>query len=287
MVYFAPAKINLHLDIRDRRDDGFHELESIFIMVDIYDIVDIRLADGHSGVTITGNPFVAPGEDIMLRAAELYIARTGVGVGVDINICKRIPAGRGLGGGSSDAACVLKALDALLGRNIEREQLRTMAAELGSDVPFFLEGPAALVRGRGELTTPFAPERKWWVLLTVPGFHIATRDAYKWLDDDRNHNLIEKNEPVHLTTSLPVDYQDWAFFNTFSQVLFRRQSELARIVQSMKQSGAIFSSVSGSGSACFGLFESYKDASKAAEGMSCRWIYVKETLASAPYTVLQ
>ena len=138
MTRLAPAKINLHLAIEGKRPDGYHNLSSIMIKVGLFDIVTVE--SSKEGIRVLGNPCVAESDDLMFMAASTFCKQAGVGDGVSIRICKRIPSGAGLGGGSSDAAAVLMALDTMYPGVMARSKLLELAADIGSDVPFFLGG---------------------------------------------------------------------------------------------------------------------------------------------------
>ncbi|MBT3271742.1 MAG: 4-(cytidine 5'-diphospho)-2-C-methyl-D-erythritol kinase, partial [Spirochaetales bacterium] len=217
----------------------------------------------------------------------IFLEHNNVSSGVDIEICKRIPIGGGLGGGSSDAACVLISLNFLCGTGMSREELKPLAAQIGSDVPFFLHGPAALVGGRGEEVESFMPEKTWWVLLVDPGFSISTADAFKWLDEFNDHSSSQDSDFAGLNTELREDNQLGQYYNSFEPILRRRFPSIEIILNVLEKNGAALASVSGSGSLCFGLFNSYEKASRASDVIKGSRIWIKETLASSLYGVLQ
>lgn len=187
----APAKVNLYLQVLGRRPDGYHELVTVLQTVDLCDDVTVTLRP-RARRAPAGRPDVrmglrapAPGvpdgpENLARRAAVALLDRSGAAgdVGVDIGLAKRIPAGGGLGGGSSDAAAVLRALDRLLGSPVGESGLAEIAAGLGSDVPFFLHGGTALCTGRGERVLPLAPPRPFGLTLLLPPFPTATAAVY-------------------------------------------------------------------------------------------------------------
>ena len=287
MTLKSPAKINLHLDVGPSRDDGFHELDSVFSMIDLYDVLTVEIRRGSYAVEIEGNRLVPVKTDIMAKAARLFCRISGIERKIRIRICKKIPIGAGLGGGSSDAAGVLKGLNALCGTGLTVEELSRVASLLGSDVAFFLGGPFARVRGRGEIVEPFTPNRAWWVLLVDPGFRVDTGEAYGWLDDDRG--AVEMWEPV-MGTEGKMSHMDLAagnFFNSFAPVLNKRFPVIGEVCDTLRQQGAVISSVTGSGSVCFGVFDSYNAASKASLSVSNYRFWLKETLACSHTAVLQ
>jgi len=176
----APAKINLSLRILGKRADGFHELETLMVPIGLADAVEVSHGTGH-GITLTCNDPELPtgAENLCVKAAEAFRAATGLDHGIAITLMKRIPHGAGLGGGSSDAAAVLKGLNELFDHPLVVEELHQIAATLGSDIPFFLGSGPAWCRGRGEIleTASAIPQRR--LLLINPPFPVPTAWAYK------------------------------------------------------------------------------------------------------------
>jgi 4-diphosphocytidyl-2-C-methyl-D-erythritol kinase len=188
--FFAPAKVNLSLRVLRRRDDGFHEIESLLCPLSIFDTLDLASwADG--GIEFTcDDPTLPAGDDnLVVRAARLFCASCGIEPRLRIQLTKRIPHGAGLGGGSSDAATTLIGLDRLFGTELSRGALSAMAADLGSDVPFFIYQSAAVVRGRGEHVEPIVFPHELPLLLIKPPFGVPTPWAYQhWRD---SHEIPE------------------------------------------------------------------------------------------------
>ena len=167
--YPAPAKLNLFLHVVGRRADGYHLLQSVFALIDRADRVRIRVREDGVIARASDLPGVAPESDLAVRAARLLKESTGSPFGADIEVEKAIPMGGGLGGGSSDAATVLMALDRLWGTRLGREQLAALGLRLGADVPFFVGGQNAWVEGVGEVLRPIALPPAWYVVLVPPG----------------------------------------------------------------------------------------------------------------------
>lgn len=179
----APAKLNLHLRVVGLRPDGYHELDSVFHTIGLADTVRLEAAPE---VRLTcSDPALEGPANLALRAAHALRARAGEGRGVHVRLEKRIPPGAGLGGGSSDAAAVLKGLNRLWGLGLSPEALAEVGAGLGSDVPFFLVGGAARVRGRGERVTALAPLAGTWCLLVHPCVTLSTAEVYRAWDRAR------------------------------------------------------------------------------------------------------
>lgn len=184
MEFHAPAKINLSLRVLGRRADGFHDLESLMCPVSVFDTLDVTLREsGGPEFTCDDASLPAGDDNLVVRAARLFCAARGVELNVRIALTKHIPHGAGLGGGSSDAATTLLALDRLFETRLSREALATMAAQLGSDIPFFIYQSAALIRGRGERVEPVAFPHALPLLLIKPPFGVPTPWAYsRWRD---------------------------------------------------------------------------------------------------------
>ena len=172
----APAKLNLFLHVVGRRADGYHLLQSLFVLIDWCDTLHLELrADGRLTRHDLGPPL--PADDLCLRAARLLQAQSGTSLGADISITKRIPSGAGMGGGSSDAASTLLALNRLWGLNWPRARLLTLGLTLGADVPFFIGGRNSIVEGIGERLTP-APVPRQWLAVVKPAASIETRAIF-------------------------------------------------------------------------------------------------------------
>ena len=177
LVVPAPAKVNRFLHVTGRRDDGYHTLESLFTLIDLADTVTLEARDDGEVVRLRDVPGVPAGEDLALRAATRLKEATGCRRGVAISIDKAIPLGAGLGGGSSDAASVLLALNRLWSLGLSREALIGIATGLGADVPFFVFGETALARGIGERLTAMTAPRAW-LALAFPDAHVLTREIF-------------------------------------------------------------------------------------------------------------
>lgn len=175
----SPAKINLFLEVAERRPDGYHEIETVMQLVDLCDEVLLRRMPRGIQVSVGGADLPVGSENLAYRAAALLQERTGLREGVHIHLEKRIPVAGGLGGGSSNAAAVLAGLTQLYGLEETRESLQGLAAQLGSDIPFFLSDGLAVAMGRGERLTPLRPWPPCWVVVANPGVAISTAWAYR------------------------------------------------------------------------------------------------------------
>ncbi|HSV55678.1 MAG TPA: 4-(cytidine 5'-diphospho)-2-C-methyl-D-erythritol kinase, partial [Magnetospirillaceae bacterium] len=190
VVVEAPAKINLHLEVRDRRADGFHDILSLFQAVSLVDTLELNIEEGSEAVRLAGSFDCQEAENTIVRAARAFKDASGARGGLSIRAEKRIPAGAGLGGGSSDAAAVLKALNEAYGRPLAASRLGALGAALGSDVPFFLGGACAVVSGRGEFIEPAEAREDYRLVILFPGFPERTVEAYAVLDAARDTGTV-------------------------------------------------------------------------------------------------
>jgi 4-diphosphocytidyl-2-C-methyl-D-erythritol kinase len=301
----APCKVNLHLRVGKRRADAYHDLESLFVAVDFGDMLEFEVLDTPGTCEMVtdwqfrGNPApedfpVPPEKNIVYKAVSAFRARTGFDRGLRIRLEKRVPLGGGLGGGSSDGASTLMALNVLAEAGLGRGELEELALGLGSDVPFFLSGGAALVSGRGEDIEPLPVPGGLSVLLVNPGFPSATNRAFRRLDAWREQH--KDPPPVSrddLIAALAGEPGSWPYTNDFLPVFLAGGGEEAgsygRLVSRLKEEGADFSGMSGAGSTCFGIFKERETAGKAAQILSKEWNFVNLTffLASSTITVLK
>lgn len=268
----APAKINLHLAVKGKRPDGFHNLESIFLALDWGDSLcfDCGGAEAQCAIQTTWDipideVVIQPEENIVFKAVSLFRARSGFMQGLRIRLDKRIPLGAGLGGGSSDAAATLLALNRLSGAELPPAALRELAEALGSDVPFFLTGGAAFVSGRGERIEPLVVPEGLSVVLVYPGFVSNTRLAFALLDADGHERRVSRSRE-ELIQALGGKPADWPYHNDFLPVFLAAGMEVyGDLLRKLKRLGADFAALSGSGSTCFGIFSDESAASRAVE----------------------
>lgn len=174
----APAKLNLMLRVLGRRDDGYHELQTVFQFLRVSDSLDFRVRPDGRVLRLTDVPGLAQGDDLIVRAARLLQQSAAVGAGADIRVVKRLPMGGGLGGGSSDAATVLVALNRLWHCGLDQEQLARLGLALGADVPVFVHGHAAWAEGVGECFEPIDLAEPWFLVL-IPPCHVSTAAVFQ------------------------------------------------------------------------------------------------------------
>jgi 4-diphosphocytidyl-2-C-methyl-D-erythritol kinase len=270
----AFAKINLALKVLGKRDDGYHELRTVFQTVSLRDDVELTFSKAR-GSRITAEPEI-PG-NLAVRAAEAL----DLGGRLHIRITKRIPAGGGLGGGSSDAAAVLLALPALTGRNLPLDRLLAIGGSLGSDVPFFLCGGTAAGVGRGNELYPLPSPPSVSGVLVTPGVHVSTAEAYTALA----RSALTWPPTSHIINSFQAFV--WpdvtaVFDNDFETVVFKRYPLLAQIKRRLQRQGARDVMMSGSGSAVFALFSARSEAQRVAKSWGSSGL-VFETVSRARY----
>ncbi|MBN1597998.1 MAG: 4-(cytidine 5'-diphospho)-2-C-methyl-D-erythritol kinase [Bacteroidales bacterium] len=250
MVLFPNAKINLGLRITEKRKDGFHNIETIFIPVGLCDVLEfVENKGSDADITVTGLEFEhKSGDNLVVKAWELMNKKYGI-PGVDIQLQKNIPLGAGLGGGSADAAFMLKGLNWWFNLNCSNESLELMAAQLGSDCAFFIRNSAAYATGRGEiLETIHLHLHKYKVFLVNPGIHIDTSEAYAGTIPQSFNKTLKQ------LSALSVDEWQDQITNQFEESVFEKYPQLSEIKKTLLDEGAVYASMSGSGSTIYGLF---------------------------------
>jgi 4-diphosphocytidyl-2C-methyl-D-erythritol kinase len=280
----APAKINLTLDVIGKRDDGYHEVEMVMTTIDLADRIDVTLTDQPDIVVDCSTAYVPTDErNLAYRAAVLMKETYGIRQGITIRIDKRIPVAAGLGGGSSDAAAVIRALDTLLGLNLSHDEMAALGARIGSDVPFFVYGGTAVARGRGERIEPVSPPPPCWVVLAKPPLAVSTADVYRALRLD----AIAQSP----TTAAMVDAlnrQDFAAVcrslgNMLETVTFSLHPEVRKLKERMLAFGAEGALMSGSGPTVFALVRQFSRARRITNALRgfCRDVYLVRLLGDA------
>lgn len=259
-LILSPAKINLFLRVIGKRSDGYHELETLMCCVDLFDTVTLSFETPAIRVRCS-HPEVPDGRDnIAFKAALRFFEALGIDGGVDVHIDKKIPVAAGLGGGSSNAAAVLKGLNEHFGRPLGKERLLEIGLKLGADVPFFLFGRSAIARGVGERLEPAGRIPPAWVVLVHPRIQVST----KWVYDNLNLRLTNCEENYNVSSFLEdlSSVQDF-LCNDLEQVTAQEFPEIGVIKQALLALGAKGSLMSGSGPTVFGLFERRGEASAA------------------------
>jgi 4-diphosphocytidyl-2-C-methyl-D-erythritol kinase len=277
------AKINLSLRVLHRRPDGYHELRTVFQTISLGDRLTIEFRPGRGQRVELESSLDIPAEDnLVVRAARAVMAAAQIRGRVHFRLEKRIPAGGGLGGGSSDAAAVLLALPALAGRRVGLDVLSDLAAGLGSDVPFFLLGGTAAGLGRGTEVHPLPDLPRLPGLLVFPAVSVSTAEAYRALDELTPPSATCHTGKFQALTwcmghGLTADNWSRLGENDFEPYAFERYPELGRIVRRLRRCGAAPAMMTGSGSSLFGLFRNREDAERARagfRGLRCESFYL-------------
>ncbi len=281
-VCFPPAKVNLALRVLGKRQDGFHEIETVFQTVDLRDRLELVLTEDNSIDLSVGNTDIPDDEsNLCYRAAQLFAGECGEFQGCQIALTKKIPHGSGLGGGSSDAAATLLALNRLYDNFMSEERLFELAAQLGSDAPFFIRGGTAVGRGRGEILRFFSPGWHFHVLIGCPTYKISTRWAYEELKIGlTNQAVYYIFDSLKVSEARSFDFPK-VFTNDFERLIFARHPDLGRLKQRCYQEGAFFAGLSGTGSSVFGLFSKIEQAVLAKANLGNQMpVYLGETLSA-------
>lgn len=280
----AFAKVNPCLYVLGRRADGYHELRTIFQTIGLHDTLVLSLASRPHIALECDDPALPAGrENLVWRAVDAARRALGMRAGVSVRLEKRIPVGRGLGGGSSDAAVALVGVERLAGREMAPGERLRIAAALGSDVPFFLFGGRAVGVGRGEEIYPLPDRAKQTILLVSPArIAVSTREAYGWL---RAPALTSPASTRKLRSFCALSWSGLGNIleNDFEAPVFRRHPRLARIKRALLRHGAAGVALAGSGSAVFGVFQSPAQARRAAMQFPDDLVFITETVSREEY----
>ena len=270
----APAKINLFLDVTAKRADGFHEIRSIMHSLSLSDEITVRQLSGGEGsvrLVLDGNRRLpTDSKNLAVRAAREFLGAAAIKDNIEIKLNKRIPVAAGLGGGSSDAAAVLRALNRLYKKPFTEKMLLSLAARIGSDVPYCLVGGTAICLGRGEIMTRIASPKPFFAVIASSGERVSTPAAYTELDalysdfslsgdrlaEDRYRELMES---IKEGGALPPLY------NIFESVILPRCEGAARLREKLSELGSTRALMSGSGPSVFGIFDTDEAARAAAD----------------------
>lgn len=265
VVVRAPAKLNLCLEVLGRRSDGYHELETVMQTISIYDELTFENAEGPTRL-VTESPDVPHGADnLVVRAAEALCEHAGRTRGALIRLQKGIPVGAGLGGGSSDCAAALVALNRLWALDLPREALHALASRLGSDIAFFLHGGTALCRGRGEKVSPLENVPPLTYVVVCPALSVSTKEVYEnfglslTTDSFNTKLLLEDLSKCGSSGTFPN------FFNRLEAVTVELHKPLKLLARQMTDSGLERVTMTGSGSAFFGVTRGRKEARESIE----------------------
>ena len=254
MIKFPNAKINLGLDIVERRPDGYHNIETVFYPIPLKDIVEC-VPGTHSTTILTtsGNPVDCPMEKNLVYKAYMLLQEKYSLPPVDIFLHKAIPAGAGLGGGSSDASFTLMALNEMFALGLSSDELCEIASKIGADCPFFIHNKPVMATGIGNIFSPVSVSLSGKHLLLVkPDVYVSTKEAY---------SMVSPRVPeIHIPEILKMPIGEWRKYlkNDFEESVFALRPMLAAIKSRLYDCGAVYASMSGSGSSIFGIFDNDK-----------------------------
>lgn len=252
MLCFPNAKINLGLNIIEKRPDGFHNIETVFYPIPLCDALEISETKSEqpykfssSGITID----IDPSENIVIKAFELIASKFNIPT-TAIHLHKNIPFGAGLGGGSADAAYMMKMLNDFYKLKLDNDQLEDLAVQIGSDCPFFIKNEPVFAEGKGEIFSPTKVDLSgYFILLIKPEIHISTPEAYAGVTP------VKPNQSLKTLIELPIENWKDCIHNDFEASIFPNHPELKKIKEELYQSGAVYAAMSGSGSSMFGIFK--------------------------------
>ncbi len=287
-VVRSPAKINVHLEVGARQQNGYHELCSLMLMADFCDTLTVRLDLHGEGFSLTSYPDILPEENTLSHAWNLFSKAAGVRGSCAIALEKSIPPGSGLAGGSGNAAALLSVLNNLYGFPLPAADLIELAGLVGSDVPFFLSAPACLVRGVGDVLTPLEVDKVYQIVIVLPSIEISTQTAYAMLDEKRSdpfsweYRLTPARCAKAFLTQPPVR---WPFLNSFEPVITGMHPCYDDIRSALKLDQQGFAVLTGSGSAMVGIYPEscdLKEIIRTLAGQQHRVVLTK-TLAISPF----
>lgn len=268
MQVFPNAKINIGLDLLRKREDGFHELETLMIPIPLCDELSFEVNEKNQATTLTNNGIRLDGnyEDNLVYKAYTLLKKEHALPNLSINLNKVIPFGAGLGGGSADASFMLSALNSFFKLELSIETLETYAAQLGSDCPIFIQNQPAMAKGRGEILSEYTIKLNgMYLVLIIPNIAISTPAAYQLVKPSIPETKLAENlkRPIH----------QWKDFikNDFEVSVFKQFPKVKEVKDKLYELGATYASLSGSGAAVFGLFEQKHDYTKAFPENYFKW----------------
>ncbi len=273
------AKVNLTLDILDKRDDGFHNLQSVMQSIDLNDKLTVTVGEGQ-GIRLTVNDPRIPTDDrnTVYKACQLFVEALDTSESVSVAVEKRIPVQAGLGGGSTDAAGTLLALNTLFDSPLSASELACLAAEVGSDVPFFLIGGTALVSGKGNVVQKLPDVYRMDIVVVKPDVGISTPWAYRRLSESERR--ISAAPTAAVVAALRRGDNGGvirSISNDFQRIVAEEFSEIAQAKRDLREAGAVRTLLSGSGAAVFGVFEDNHQAQMAAATLADNYPYSEVT----------
>lgn len=252
----AHAKINLGLEVLNKREDGYHNINTVFYSLNnLYDELTFEINNDSQVIIDTNIPELNGKDNLIFTAIKKIERKVKKKFGLNITLKKNIPMGAGLGGGSSDAACTINAIDQLyeLGMNFNEKLI--IAQAVGSDVPFFLQGGVAIGKSRGEKLEFFEYDCKYHIIVVSPNIHVSTADAYSKLDREKKpRKIVDFRQILQRAEDNPTLLRSM-LHNDFESPIFEIHPEIKQVKKGLYEAGALFAMMSGSGSSIFGMFE--------------------------------
>jgi len=274
LTSFAYAKLNLSLDIVSRMDNGYHNLKMVMQTISLYDEITIECIKGGSGFSVVaGRPFLPrDGRNITVKAANAFYEHVGISdVHTKIQVVKNIPVCAGMGGGSADAACVLRMLNEMFNTGLGMETLRTIGLSVGSDVPFCLEGETALAQGQGEILTKLPSLPPAHFVICKPNFSCSTPQLFSLVQCEKIRARPDTTGLVAALSSGDLGGVARRMYNVFEDILPRGRAEVEQIKSVMLDFDALGAVMTGSGPTVFGIFDSESNAHKAYERLKAEY----------------
>ena len=266
MICFPNAKINLGLVVTDKRPDGYHSIESVFYPIPLRDILEVVHTKGAFEISYSGIPIAGNSDDNLCAKAFHLVQKNYKIPNVKAHLHKIIPMGAGLGGGSADGAFMINLLNDFFELNISIEDRKKLDEQLGSDCPFFIENKPCFVTGRGENLETIPLNLKNYLVLIYPNLHMSTKEAYAGIIPEKS-----KQNMKNIIINSPTNQWKGLIKNQFEINVFKRFSILNEIKSELYSNGAIYASMTGSGTTVYGLFESKPDLQKTAFDTYFKW----------------
>lgn len=271
MLVYCPAKINVFLDVTRKYKNAFHRIESIFFETNLTDELNCKIIQSQECLVKDSMSIIDSNENLICKAYNAFFNYSKIKkIGIEIEVKKNIPLGGGLGGGSSNAAQTLKVLNKICKTGFSSRKLKEIAASVGSDVPYFIDGGVQKVSGVGEITNNIDSKIKFYSLMIFPEIHVSTPFAYKCLDEDNlisnsYKNQIRQKAMIRAIKSGNYELFINCLYNKFEQSIFARYEKLKSIKNDILNSGADGALMSGSGSTMLGFFNSLEKMKKSIE----------------------
>lgn len=276
----AFAKVNLALDIIGKQDNGYHELNMIIQTIGIYDLINIEIIPKGIEILCSRKYIPTDKRNTVYKAAQILIEKYNIEYGVRIKIKKTVPSQAGLGGGSSDAAEVLKSMNKLFNLNISNEDLAFIAKDIGADVPFFIYGGTALCQGIGEKITKLRGLKDKHLLLIKPSFGVSTKEAYNLYDLERDITHPDIDLVIKAIEQDNIKDLSLNMGNVLEGVVIKKHPEIEKIKNELVKAGAITALMTGSGSTVFSLFNDYEKGILAYKKMKSKYkdVFLTKTI---------